>query len=216
VGALTRYGLARLTVSQRYLPPVLLFLAVVVVLTTEPGGSLFARYAACAFAQFLSMAWLTVVVVNGEDPVERSVTVVAAGGARRVLLADVLAVGAVHAGLVVFGLLYPLHAGTGPAAAVAVGLVAQLTAGAAGISVGLPCSRLVVPRPGYAVLTALTLVLLMLLVPYPPAVNPTLRLLSHPADAGAVLGPLLVQAGGAAAMLACSITLTHAVARRRA
>ena len=132
--ALARYMLAGLGASQRYLPPALLFVISVVALTSGGGASLVPSYSAGALAQFICMTWLTVVLVNAEDPVQRAMTTVAAQGSFRVLFANVWAAVLVSVTLMVFGLAYPIAVGAHPvtASAVVVGVVAQLTGGLSG------------------------------------------------------------------------------------
>ena len=177
--ALVRYMLAGLGASQRYLPPALLFVISVVALTSGGGASLVPSYSASALAQFICMTWLTVVLVNAEDAVQRAMTTVAAQGSFRVLLANVWAAVLVSVTLMIFGLAYPIAVGAHPVttSAVVVGVVAQLTGGLSGIAIGLLCSRLVMPRSGYAPFAAFGMVLMVLLVPWVPPINPMLRIL---------------------------------------
>ncbi|GAA0920144.1 hypothetical protein GCM10009557_90860 [Virgisporangium ochraceum] len=64
--ALTRYALSLLGRGQTYVPPLLLYAAAVVVLTTNDLGPLAGTYAACALTQFACLVWLTVAVVNAQ------------------------------------------------------------------------------------------------------------------------------------------------------
>jgi hypothetical protein len=215
--ALIRYSVAGFARSQRYLPPVLLFVTAVVVLTTNDLGPLVSSYAACALAQFVCLVWLTIALVNAEDPIQRSMTAVAAGGSWRVLAASVWSALLACLALTVVGLLYPLwggpHSPTGTA--ILVGTGAQLTGGVAGIAVGLVCSRLVVPRPGYALVAALCLIGVVVLVPPVPPVRPVMRLLGSARAPDTMVGPLAAQLAIAVAMLVLAVVGTQAVARRR-
>ncbi|MCW6008203.1 hypothetical protein K1W54_27200 [Micromonospora sp. CPCC 205371] len=215
--ALVRYTVSGLVRSQRYLPPALLFVTAVVVLTTNDFGPLVGSYAGCALAQFVCLVWLTITVVNTEDPIQRSMTAVAAGSSQRVLLASVVTALGACACLTVVGTVYPIWGGrhTVTGAAVAVGVGAQLVAGLAGIAVGLVCSRLVVPRPGYALVVALGLIGVLIVIPPVPPIGPVMRLLSSERAPEAMVGPLLVQFAIAAAMLVIATVVTQSVARRR-
>ena len=214
--ALVRYMLAGLGASQRYLPPALLFVISVVALTSGGGASLVPSYSAGALAQFICMTWLTVVLVNAEDPVQRAMTTVAAQGSFRVLFANVWAAVLVSVTLMVFGLAYPITVGAHPVttSAVVVGVVAQLTGGLSGIAIGLLCSRLVMPRLGYALFTAFGMVLVVLLVPWVPPINPMLRILSSDPETNNLLPPLGIYAGISVAILAVSMALTQNIAER--
>jgi len=216
VTALVRYTLAGLGASQRYLPPALLFVISVVALTSGGPASLVPSYSVGALAQFICMTWLTVVLVNAEDPVQRAMTTVAAQGSHRVLFASVWAALLVSVTLAVFGLTYPIAVGAHPvtASAVGAGVVAQLTGGLCGIAIGLLCSRLVVPRSGYALFAAVGLVLVVVLVPWVPPLNPMMRILSGNPGTDDLLAPLGINAGISVAILAASMALTQNIAER--
>lgn len=216
MSALVRYALALLGRGQGYLAPVLLFATGLVVLTTNDRGPLAGTYAACALVLFASQAWLTAALVNAEDDTQRALTVVAAGGARRVLVAQILAAAAACVALTGVGLGYPLVAGhhTVTAAAVAVGGLAQLVCGTAGIAVGLLCSRLVVRRTGYAVVTGLGLVGAAVVVPALPPVGPTVSLLSRDLPPERMFGSVAVFGAVAIALLLTSAAVAHVVAAR--
>jgi hypothetical protein len=113
--ALFRYTLSTVLLSQRFLPPVLVFLAFEFVFTgADDTGPLPPDYAVGTAAVFVCGLWLTVVTVNAADPVQRAITVVKAGGAARVLAASVWVAGAWCTLIALFGLLYPLVVGTHP------------------------------------------------------------------------------------------------------
>ena len=214
---LIRYLLALLVRSQGYVAPALLFAATLVVLTTNDQGPLPATYSASAMALFICMTWLTVALVNAEDHTQRSMTRVAAGSLRRVVVACVLGAGVIAAVLMLIGLGYPLLAGkhTVTGTALAVGVLAQLVAALTGIAIGLLCSRLVLRRAGHAVLVAIGLIGVLLLVPRVPPIAPMMRLLSSARRSETMLGPLVVLAAAALAILLVSVVATHVVARRQ-
>jgi hypothetical protein len=213
VTALTRYALSLLGRGQTYVPPLLLYAAAVVVLTTNDLGPLVGTYAACALTQFACLVWLTVAVVNAQTPTQRAVTTVAAGSDRRVLLADVFAATVLCGLLTVVGLVYPVFSGEHEvtAAAVAVGALAQVTCGVSGIACGLLCARPVVPRAGYAVVLALALTGATVVAALPP-VGPVVRLLSRDEQPG---GALVLYAVAAVAQLAVAFAVALTVSRRR-
>jgi hypothetical protein len=216
VPALIRYYLAATVHGQRYLAPLLLDVAVLCVFTINDAGPLTAGYAVSAGSLLLTSCWLTVTIVNLEDPVRRAVTLVAAGGAVRVLAAE--AGLAALAGLLLIGVgtVFPILSGshTVTAVDVTVGVLAQVTTTAVGIAVGLLCSRLVVPRPGYSLLLALVVIAAVALTPGLPPVNPTLRLMSSPAGS-APIGPVLADALMAVVVLVGALTVTHRISVRR-
>ncbi|RFU82239.1 hypothetical protein DY218_33700 [Streptomyces triticagri] len=215
--ALIRYSFATLLHSQRYLAPVLLFAGLIGILTVNGSGSLPPAYAASAGALFVSQTWLTSALAGLDDPTQRAVVVLSAGRGARVLAATVgtalLAAGA----LAVVGLLFPLWIGSYQvgAADLLLGAEAQLTCALAGTAIGLLCSRLVFRRQGYALATALALVLGLLFVQGLPPVNRLFHLMSETSDAAALLAPAAGMAAVSAVLLAASACLTHHLAARR-
>lgn len=215
--ALFRYTLANVVLSQRYLPPMLVFLVVLVVFTGADSGPLLPVYAVSAAAVFVCGTWLTVVTVNAEDPTQRAVTVVNAGGSGRVLVASVWVAFAWCVFLGVIGLFYPLLTGHHQVvpAEFGLGAVAELTSACTGMAVGLMCSRIVLRRAGVAVLAALTGIFAFLLVPGLPPVRSEFLLLAGGRPASAVLAPSVGFAAVAVVLLVGSSVLTRFVARRR-
>lgn len=215
--ALFRYALATVAHSQRYIPPTLLFIAVMAVFTSNDTGPLVPVYAISSAAVFVCGTWLTVAVANAEDPGQRSITVVNAGGLGRVLVASVW-VAAVGCGLLsLIGLLFPLVTGRHPVdvAVLALGFLAESTAGCTAVAVGLVCSRLVIRRSGYSVVVSLAAMFVLLLVPGLPPVNPVFRLLAGTEKPTALLLPVVVFGLVSVVLLAGSTTLTRFVAARR-
>jgi hypothetical protein len=217
VTALVRYTLATVVQSQRYLPPVLLFIAILAIFTSKDNGSLVPVYALCSAAVFVCGTWLTVATVNTEDPTQRSITVVNAGGQGRVLVASVWVAFAWCALIVVIGLLYPLTSGHHPVAPsiLLLGALAELTGGCTGVAVGLLCSRLVIRRAGYAAIVALFATFLFLLVPNLPPVNPVFHLLAGNRSAGSLLLPVLGFGAVSVLLVAVSTVVTRYVVSRR-
>lgn len=216
--ALVRYTAANVVLSQRFLPPVLLFFASQFVFTAADSGPLLPVYAVTSAAVFVCGTWLTIVVVNAEDPIQRTITVVNAGGAGRVLVAAVWVAFGCGALLGVFGLGYPLFTGRHVVSAtvLTVGVLAEFTAVCNAIAIGLLCSRLVVRRTGWAVLCALSAILLFLLVPGLPPVHPVFRLLAgSPADAATLVAPVALFGAVSISFTIGATVLTRYVAQRR-
>jgi hypothetical protein len=199
--ALFRYTFSILLHSQRYLPPTLVFLALLAILTSSDSGPILPVYAVSAGLVFVCSTWLTVTLINIEEPVSRAIVVVNARTSRKVLAAAVLVALAASLFLTVIGLYYPLVSGkhTLSATDLLIGTEAQLTCAFVGIAVGLLTSRLVIGRPGYSLVVALGLVLTLLLVKWIPPVHPLLSLLDGNRRAGDLLGP--VTAFGAVGIL---------------
>jgi len=78
VKAIVRYVAADAMRSQRWVAPVLLFAAAVLIFNTD-AGPLLSTYADTAACLLPVAAWLTVVIVNAEDPVLTDVSIVTVG-----------------------------------------------------------------------------------------------------------------------------------------
>lgn len=215
--ALIRYIFATLLHSQRYLAPVLLYAAAVGVFSSNDDGPLPPVYSSGAAMLFVSATWFTIALVSVQDPVHRAITIVTAGGARRVLVATIAVAVLGCLAMSVIGLLLPLVFGNHPIAPLdlVVGVEAQLTTAAVGIAIGLVCSRLMIRRQGYALVLALALVLVVLLTPGLAPVNRMLVLMGQVTAAGSLLVPLagLLVVGFAA--LGVAGAATHVVSSRR-
>jgi hypothetical protein len=215
--SLVRYSLATVVQSQRYLPPVLLFIAILAIFTSKDNGPLVPVYALSSAAVFICATWLTVATVNTEDPTQRSITVVNAGGSGRVLVASVWVAFTWCALIIAIGLFYPLTSGHHPfgLSILLVGALAELTGGCTGVAVGLLCSRLVIRRAGYAAVIALFASFLFLLVPNLPPVNPVFHLLAANRSAASLLLPVLGFGAVSVLLVVASTALTRFVALRR-
>lgn len=215
--SLVRYTLATVLLSQRYLPPVLLFVVLLAVFTSNDNGSLLPVYAFGSAAVFACGTWLTIVTVDAEDPTQRSITVVNAGGIGRVLAASTAVAFAGCTLFSVIGLLYPLVTGHHPlgVGVLAVGLIAELAGGCSGVAVGLLCSRLVIRQAGWSVLTALAATIALLLIPGMPPMNRVFHLMVNENRPGAVLPQVALFGVLSVAMVAVSVAVTRFVTLHR-
>ena len=217
--ALSRYTFAVMLHSQRYLPPVLLFVICIGTFAhdagIEPMVPIFAPMTAVAF---VCATWLAIVLATAEDPVQRSITSVNAGRSWPQLVAVALVVMVSFAVLIVILLALPIILGNrdyGPADFL-VGGLALATGTCFGVAVGLPTSRLVIRRRGYALLATLVLVLVFLLIRGLPPVNTLVMLLTE--DGTPPVDMLLPEVGYlliAVAVCAGSIAGTQAIVVRR-
>lgn len=215
--SLVRYTLSTVLLSQRYLPPVLLFIGLMAVFTSNDDGSLLPVYAFSAAAVFLCGTWLTIVTVNAEDPVQRSITIVNTGGVGRVLVADLCVAFAGCVVISVLGLLYPLTTGhhvLSPAALV-VGLLAEVTGGCSGMAVGLLCARPVIRRAGWSMATAVLAAFALLLIPGMPPMNRVFRLMTDELHPAAVLVQVIAFCVLSVALVIGSAAVARFVAVRR-
>ncbi|WP_329476327.1 hypothetical protein OG555_32305 [Kribbella sp. NBC_01484] len=215
--ALYRYLMASVLLSQRYLPPTLIFLAAMAVGTTSDNGPLQSSYAFCVLAMLVCTTWLTVSLVNHEDPTQHKITLVMIGSSLRVLVITVTVVLTWCVPLLVVGIVYPIVTGKHvfTAGDLVVGSAAQLAAAMIGIAIGLLCSRLVIPRIGIAMLTAAAAILAVLLLRWISPIRPLMTLLSDGRTPGGTAVPLTLLTALAAAILIAALFATKALADRR-
>ncbi|HVV09146.1 hypothetical protein [Amycolatopsis sp.] len=210
---MTRYQLALLLHSQRYLPPLLAYLLVLGILYTDVGSLPMPELAVSAGGLTVVTCWLTIALVDAEDPVQRLITLVHARRMPKLLtgvVAAVLGVGLVAAvGSLVWSSIE--HRGLS-AGVLGLGLLAHLACACTGIAIGLPSSRLVLPHIGYTVLAALAALIAVLLIRWLPLINPMLRAMTvH----GSVRGSVLLCFVVSAVVLLLSATAVGLVYRRR-
>ncbi|MGC4941318.1 hypothetical protein [Kribbella sp. DT2] len=217
MSALYRYLLTSVLLSQRYLPPTLIFLAALAVGVTSDNGPLQSSYAFCVLAVLICSTWLAVAVINHEDPTQHKITVVMIGDPLRVLAITVAVVLTWCVPLIVIGLIYPIVTGshTVTAGDLAVGTVAQLAAAMIGTAIGLLCSRLVIPRIGIATLTAAAAILAVLLLQWLSPIRPLMTLLANERSAGQNALPLASLTALCLAVLVIATLATRTVADRK-
>ena len=217
MSALYQYLMASVLLSQRYLPPMLIFLGALAVGTTPDNGPLQSSYAFCVLAMLVCTTWLSVSIVNHEDPTQRKITLVIIGSSLRVLAITVAVVLTWCVPLLVAGLVYPIVTGKHVVTAgdLLVGAAAQLGTAMIGIAIGLLCSRLVIPRIGIAMLTAAAAILVVLLIRWISPIRPLMTLLSDGRAAGGAAIPITLLTALAAAMLAAAVFATRALSDRR-
>ncbi|MFC9691194.1 hypothetical protein ACFTSF_21760 [Kribbella sp. NPDC056951] len=218
MSALYRFLLTSVLLSQRYLPPTLIFLAALAVGTTSDTGPLQSAYAFCVLAMLVCTTWLTVSIVNHEDPTQRRITLVMIGSSAKVLAVTVAVILTWCVPLIVIGICYPLVTGKHVvnAGILTVGVVAHLTAALVGIAIGLLCSRLVIPRIGVAMLTAAAAILAVLLIRWISPIRALMSVLSDrersPAESAV---PLTLLAVLSAAILTAALFTTRALSDRK-
>jgi hypothetical protein len=151
---LLRYSMVDYARSQRWLPPSVVMLITLSVLYTTGGGATLAGYGVTAALLFPLTAWLTVGALNAEEPEQRWVTSVAAGGVGRVVATRVLAACLWALLLSVLAVVWPLllddpgrRAGD-----FAIGLAAHAICAAGGAALGIVLARPLVDAPGYVAL----------------------------------------------------------------
>ncbi|GAA0210334.1 hypothetical protein GCM10010492_05160 [Saccharothrix mutabilis subsp. mutabilis] len=157
--ALVRYLLADVLRTQRWLPPLLLFGAVLAMLNSSDAGPPLSAYAGTCVFVYPVAVWLTIVIATAEDPVRRTVTVATAGWGRVHAAVTVLS-GLATLLVVILATLAPLltQPRSYPLSVIAIGFAAMTVCGLTGVGVGVLCARPVVTQHGWSVLLAVTLV----------------------------------------------------------
>ncbi|WP_405642826.1 hypothetical protein [Streptomyces uncialis] len=214
--ALIRYHCSVLLLSQRYLAPVLLFVSLIVVLTSSDSGPLAATYSSCAGAMLLCSTWLTMTLAGLEDRTHRSVVVVGAGGSLKVLVALVCTALLSCLPLTGVGVVLPLLIGRhDPVAAdLLLGALAQLICALTGVAVGLVCSRPVFRRQGYGLVLALALLFTVTLAQGLP-VNLLFTDLLDGKESADLLGDTIVPLTAALVALVVGTAVTQVVTARK-
>ncbi|QKV77065.1 hypothetical protein [Amycolatopsis sp. Hca4] len=210
--AMTRYYLVLLGHSQRYLPALLAYLALCVILYADPHSPPLPLFGISAGGLLVVSCWLTIALLDIEDPVQRLVTLSHARHWHRMITGAVLTVLACSLVLTaiteVWSALKSLKL---QPAALGIGFLAHLACALLGIAIALPCSRLLVNRVGWTVLAAVITLVVVLLAKI-PLVHPLLHALTDDEPVG---GPLALALLTAAAMLAVSFFAVSALVRRR-
>lgn len=214
--SIARYALADYLRSQRFLAPLVAYLGTLGILYAFPPGPILSAYALTAAFILPVSAWVSMSLHNAEDPLQTTVTIVNAGGFRRVLAGKTIAVIICLLALTATALVWPMiaHGQTYSAADVTAGLIAHLTCGLIGIALGTCCTRRIIKRQGYAFATAFLLSMIGLIDRKLTPANETIRLLNAE-PARAPLGELALLAGGAVLMLVVLAALATWIAQRR-
>jgi hypothetical protein len=190
--ALTRYYLTLLGHSQRYLPALLAYLALCVILYSDPNSPPLPLFGVSAGGLLVVSCWLTIALLDIEDPVQRLVTLSHARRWRSMIAGAILTVLGCSLVLTVITEAWSaLKSFEFRPAALGIGLLAHLACALLGIAIALPCSRLLVGRIGWTVLAAVVVLIVVLLAKI-PLVHPLLHALTDEEPVGAPLAVALV------------------------
>ena len=190
--ALVRYVGSDTLRSQRWVAPMLCFAAIDAIIGAQT-GSVLPSYAIGAAALLFIATWLTVVIVNNEDPIQLSITEVCAGSQTKVRAVKLAVSLMIAVGLGVLGMIVPTVLTTSPMAIkeVIAGLCAQVITAVMGVALGAICSRPIIRRRSWSVLLGVLLGMATVLIPHGP---PTRQLLVLFDETGrfALAGPVLL------------------------
>lgn len=210
--ALTRYYLALLGHSQRYLPALLAYLALCVILYADPRSPSLPLFGVSAGGLLVVSCWLTIALLDIEDPVQRLVTLSHARQWRRMITGAVFTVLACALVLTVITEVWSaIRSLKVQPAALGIGLLAHLACALTGVAIGLPCSRLLVNRIGWTVLAAVITLVVVLLAKL-PLVHPLLHALT---DDEPVTGPLVLAVVTSVVVLGASFLAVSELVHRR-
>ena len=179
--ALVGYQLATLARSQRWVGPLVTYLALLGFVYASEAGPAVVAYGVTAYALFVVCAWLTAATLSAENEVARQVTAATAGDVVRVqvaALAAALTGGVVLAVVAVAWALAANPAHTSGARAIGGGLALHALFALLGCAVGALLGRPVVDSPGQTSLGIIAVAMLALVVPGSPVLA-CLRVLEH-------------------------------------
>ncbi len=211
--AMTRYYLALLGHSQRYLPALLAYLALCVILYADPNSPVLPLYGVSSGGLLVVACWLTIALLDIEDPVQRLITLSHARQWRRLITGAILTVFVIAMALAVVTVAFSaIKTGKVSPSAVLIGLLAHLSCTVLGIAIALPLSRLLVARIGWTVLAAVLVLIPVILAKWIPLVHPLLQALT--ADRPIAGALILALATSVAALAASAFGVTWTVRRR--
>ncbi|MGI8647048.1 MAG: hypothetical protein DLM55_03420 [Acidimicrobiales bacterium] len=181
MSALCRYQLAGFLRSQRWVPPLLVYVLLLALVYADASGPAVPSYGVTAVALFPVAAWVTRTLLSTEDPIARQITAAAARGQLRVQAA--LLTSAVIAALPLVVLAVSWAALVNPTAVYGWrtwvgGLGIHLVFALAGTGLGALAGPPMLHRPGAAVLGIAMVTLLSIIIPASP-VAWALRVLEH-------------------------------------
>ena len=150
--ALLRYTLSDTFDTQRWVAPVV-SLGVIVSIVSAQTGSLLPTYAILATAMLFIGTWLTVVVVNNEDPVQQNITEACAGSRAKVRLTKLLFSFVFCTTLGLLAMVPPIFLSSNGVrvSVLLAGVCAQAIAALAAVALGSVCSRPIVRRHAWSV-----------------------------------------------------------------
>jgi len=179
--ALCRYQLADFLHSQRWVPPLLVYLIVLGLVYSFDAGPAVPAYGVTAVALFPVAAWLTRTVLSTEDPIAREITAATARGQLRIQAALLISAGVAAlpfvtlaigwAGVANYHNIHGWHAWLG-------GVVVHLVFAVLGVGLGALLAPPILHRPGPAVLGIVAVTLLSIVIRVSPVAG-TLDVLTH-------------------------------------
>jgi hypothetical protein len=213
--ALVRYVGTDTLRSQRWVAPLLCFGAIDSIIGAQT-GSVLPSYAIEAAALLFIAIWLTVVVVNNEDPIQQTITEVCAGSQTKLRISKLVVSLVLGIALGLLGMIAPTILTGSPTTTkeVAAGFGAQVITAVMGVTFGAICSRPIVRRRSWSVLLGVLLGMATVLIPHGPPTRQLLVLFNETGHLALGLPVLLI---GLETLVIAAIALTWSLefARRR-
>jgi hypothetical protein len=213
--ALVRYLISDVIRAQRWIAPMLTFLAALMI-TTPTFGPVLPTYAISAATLVPITMWFTIVVFHNEEPAQAAITMAITGGFNRVWPAKLLAAfaGAFAFGLFAFVFITLNTADQTTLTRLAVGALDYLMSAVAGVAFGTLISRPVTPKVAWTVLLGVAISLAQLLIRHMPPVNAMIQLYSGDKPVESV-GSILLIGLETVVLAAVVIGVANVVARSR-
>jgi hypothetical protein len=213
--ALMRYLAVDALQAGRWVAPLAVFL-VLTVTGTAVGETTLGDYGFTVTALLPVSMWLTIAVLNSEDPVQTEITTVTVGNAFLVRLAKLLVAYAGGQVLTAIAVLWPLLTGQRASEAdLLAGVLAHLLSCLAGVAFGSLAGRPLLRAPTWAVIIGITVFLMEILVPGVPPVRPIAVSFSSDPTTPEVFDMLAGVAVRTMAGAAVLVGLGHWLAQRR-
>ncbi len=215
MSALCRYQLADFLRSQRWVPPLLVYLIEIGLVYSLDAGPAVPAYGVTAVAVFPVAAWLTRMVLTTEDPVAREITAATARGQLRVQAALLVSAGIATLPFVALAIGWAgvanhhnIHGWSAWLGGVGIHLVFAVL----GVGLGALLAPPILHRPGPAVLGILAVTLLSIIIRASPVAGALGVLTRNPRQgfAAAVTPPIAVLL----ALTAVAILTSLVTARR--
>lgn len=211
---LVRYLGSDLLRSQRFLLPMLLYVVLLVPLLGGDPGSSPELWTYTALGLCPVSCWLAVTVANTEDPVQRQVTIAAAGGATRVAVGVLVTCLLADAVLVAIAMCWPMLTSSHALStrAVMAGVLAHVATAGTGTAAGLLCARPVLHGIGWSAVAGGGAVFIAVTQNRLPPVGLAVRSLN---ESPVSISTLALQAVLGLALSAAATALTVVVHNRR-
>jgi hypothetical protein len=201
VNSVIRYTAARCTFSQLWAPPWVVYLLVIAI-AYPPGGRVLDSLSIGSALLLPVAAWIGLATLGSETAAQQASVAAAAGGPVRYRIGALGAATLAALALVPFSIAWALVQSHGAAGAdgtaVAMAVLAHVSAALMGVSIAAALSRPLVRRPGFVLLWALLVVVALVVVPHLPPVRLSVELLEAGASTPGLLACIGIALGTAA------------------